>query len=113
MESEKRQFKRFKVNTDKLVGRLDQDQTVDIVDMSVGGAALHARRRLAVGNRYAIRLENPDGGIDVLGVVVRSRMTGIGETYHGERVPVYSAALQFHEGSEEQLADFICGSMLA
>lgn len=96
-----------------LVGRLGQDHTVEVIDMSVGGAAVKAGRRFAVGSEYAVKIETPDGAIDVRGVVVRSRMLNIRENLQGNRVPVYASAMRFHEGSEERIADFLCGAMLA
>jgi|MudIll2142460700_1097286.scaffolds.fasta_scaffold246379_2 hypothetical protein len=113
MIPEKRNFRRFKLREGALVGRLDQAHAVDVVDLSVGGAALRTDQRFAVGSEYAMRLEILEGGIDVRGVVVRSRMIGTGELYHGERGTVYAAAMRFHEGSEDQIADFICGAILA
>jgi hypothetical protein len=113
MEHEKRQYRRFPMDAGTLIGRLDHDHTVDIMDMSVGGAAVKADRRLTVGSEYAMKLETPDGGIAVKGVVVRSRMLGIWENFQGERVPIYASAVKFREGSEEQIADFLCGAILA
>ena len=113
MGQEKRQYKRFPVPAGALIGRLDQVHTVDVLDVSVSGAALKVERRFSVGSEFAMKLETPDSGIDVQGVIVRSRMLTIRETFHGARVPIYASAVRFHEGSEERIADFLCGAILA
>ena len=113
MDHDKRQYRRFPMDAGTLIGRLGQDHTVDVINVSVGGAAVKADRRFAVGSEYAVKLETPEGGIDVQGVVVRSRMLGLWENFHGDRVPIYASAVKFHEGSEEQIADFLCGAILA
>ena len=114
MIPEKRNYRRFKLREGALVGSLeDRAETVDVVDLSVGGAALRTDMRFSVGSECAIRFEIPEGSIDVTGIVVRSRMIGTGEVFRGERGPVFSAAMHFREGSEDQIADFICCAMLA
>ena len=49
MAREKRQHKRFSVKRDGLIGRLEDDRIVDIIDLSVGGIAMKAGSRLVVG----------------------------------------------------------------
>jgi len=113
MEHDKRQYRRFPMSAGKLVGRLDGDHTVDVIDMSVGGAALKADRRFAVGSEFVVKIETPESGIDVQGVIVRSHMLGVWQNFHGERVPIYASAVKFREGTEERIADFLCGAILA
>jgi PilZ domain len=113
MIPEKRVYRRFRLREGALVGRLDRGPYVDVVDLSVGGAGLRTDQRFAVGSEHALRLEIPEGGIDVQGVVVRSRVIGTGELYRGEQATVFAAAMHFREGSEDQIADFICGAILA
>jgi hypothetical protein len=113
MVPEKRMYRRFRLREGALLGRLDQGLSVDVVDLSVGGAGLRTDQRFAVGSEHAMRLEIPEGRVDVQGVVVRSRMIGISELYRGEQATVYAAAMRFREGSEDQIADFICGAIVA
>jgi hypothetical protein len=113
MGQEKRQYKRFPMPAGILIGRLDQVHTVDVLDMSVSGAALKVNRRFSVGSEFAMKFATPDIDIDVQGVIVRSRMVTIWENFHGARIPVYASAVRFHEGSEERIADFLCGAILA
>jgi len=113
MDHDKRQYRRFPMDAGTLIGRLGQDHTVDVINVSVGGAAVKADRRFAVGSEYAVKLETPEGGIDVQGVVVRSRIFDVSENIQGKRMPVYASAMKFHEGSEERIADFLCDTILA
>lgn len=112
MDNEKRQFRRFAVEEKTIVGRLGSDHTVGIIDMSVGGAAVKADRRFPVGSEHEVRIETQHGALDVQGVVVRSRIYSLWENLQGERQPVYAAAMKFHEGSEDLIADFLTGAIL-
>jgi len=113
MDHDKRQYRRFPVAPGTLVGRLGRGHTVDVIDMSVGGAAVKADRRFSVGSEQSVRIETPYGVIDVQGVVVRSRIYDVAENLRGKRMPVYASAMRFHEGSEERIADFLCDTILA
>jgi hypothetical protein len=113
IRAEKRQHKRFPVRDGRLAGRLDRTHTVDIVDMSAGGAALRAGRRLTAGREYTMRFGSLMNSVEVQGVIIRSRLLSSEEAFHGARVFVYSAAMQFREGSEDRITDFICDAILA
>ena len=109
----KRQHKRFKMSLDGLNGRLDDDQLVDIIDLSVGGIAIKSDRRLPVGKEYLIRLNAGKHSLEVRGTVVWSRFVDDGEALFGQRSAVYASALRLQEGSEDRVTDFICDALLA
>ncbi len=104
---EKRRHKRFKLDLIELNSRLSLTDPVEIIDMSFGGVALKAYRRLNIGKEYVIKLEDKGKYIDVRGIVVRSKLSGIEERTNGERVSIYTAAMRFQEGAEEMIANFI------
>jgi hypothetical protein len=108
----KRQHKRFKVSLEDLIGRLDDDQLVDIVDLSVSGIAIKSGRRLAVGREYIIRLNARKHSLEVRGTVVWSRIVDNKEDPFGQRSPVYASAIRLQEGSEDRVTDFICDALL-
>lgn len=111
--SDKRQNKRFKVNkSGGLMGIMDDEFLVDIVDMSVGGIALKAERRLAIGREYTMHLHDQGKRIDVQGTIIRSRIVDKNQMYNGRKAPVYAAALKLREGLEDRVADFICEALL-
>ena len=112
MARDKRQHKRFKVRPEGLIGRLNDDHFVDIIDVSVGGIAMKAGSRLVVGREYFMRLHDRWNSLDVQGTIVRSRLVEKKETLFGQTGPVYSSAMRLQEGLEDQVVDFICDTLL-
>jgi PilZ domain len=112
LSEDKRQDRRFKVSLEGLIGRLDDDQLVDIIDLSVSGIAIKSGRRLAVGREYNMRLNARKHSLKVRGTVVWSRIVDNEEDPFGRRSPVYASALRLQEGSEDQVTDFICDALL-
>lgn len=112
MVAERRQYRRFKANGGRLVGRLNRTSFADVIDIGVGGAALRIDRRLKIGKEYMVRFEDRRNSIDVPSVVVRSQLIDSVKTFHGERALVYASAVRFIEGMEDRIADFICDSIL-
>jgi hypothetical protein len=108
-----RQHKRFKVRHEGLIGRLGDEHLVDIIDLSVGGIAMKAGSRLAVGREYFMRLYDRRNSLDVRGTIIRSRIVENKQTLFGQRSPVYASAMKLQEGSEERVVDFICEALLA
>jgi hypothetical protein len=97
----------------ELNSRLSLADAVEIIDMSFGGVALKVDRRLNIGRECMMKFGNRGSSIDVQATVVRSRLSGMEDGIHGERVPVYTAAMRFEEGVEGRIADFIREAILA
>ena len=112
LAQDKRQHKRFKVPLEGLIGRLDDDQLVDIIDLSVGGIAIESGRRFAVGREYFIQLQVRRHSLEVRGTVAWSRIVDNKEDLFGQRSPVYVSAIRLQEGSEDRVIDFICDALL-
>jgi hypothetical protein len=112
LAQDKRQHKRFKVPLDGLSGRLDDDQLVEIIDLSVGGIAIESSRRLTVGREYFMRLQAQSHSLEVRGTVIWSRIVDNKEGPFGQRSPVYVSAIRLQKGSEDQVTDFICDALL-
>ena len=112
LTKDKRQNKRFKVALEDLIGRLDDDHLVDIIDLSVGGIAIRSGRRLVVGMEYTVRLHARKHGLEVQGKVVWSRIVENKESPLGQQCPVYVSAMRLREGSEDRVTDFICDALL-
>jgi len=111
-DRDNRQHKRFKLPLKGLVGKLDDDQIIDIVDLSVGGIAIESDYELDVGGEYSIRLEARNHILEVRGTVTWSRNVYNLEFSLSQRSPVYISALRFHKGSEDRVTDFICDALL-
>ena len=112
LAKDKRQNKRFKVALEGLIGRLDDDHLVDIIDLSVGGIAVRSDRRLVAGREYIVRLHARKHSLEVRGKVVWSRIVGNKESPLGRQNPVYVSAMRLQEGSEDRVTDFICDALL-
>ena len=113
MMLEKRQHKRFVLDLIEVNGRLSLTDKVEIIDISFGGVALKADRRLNIGKEYLFTLRDKGNQLVVKGTVVRCKLSGIEEKYNGERAVIYTAGMRFEEGSAEKVADFIRNSILA
>ncbi len=104
---DKRQYKRYSLDVIEINGKMSLADKVEIIDISVGGVALKADRRLNPGREYMLKLGEKGKSIDVTGVIVRSILSGIEERADGERVTIYTAGMRFKEGSEVKIADFL------
>jgi c-di-GMP-binding flagellar brake protein YcgR len=105
---DKRRHPRFSV--EGLQGTVMFTTPVEIVNMSMGGAAVRADMRLNIGREYVLRLEVDGQGLNVKGLVVWSTLSGLRRNEAGEMVSQYSAGLRFKDVVTDQLAhllDFI------
>ena len=108
---EKRRYKRFMLDLIEVNGRLSLTDKVEIIDISFGGVALKADRRLNIGKEYVFKLGDKGNRIDVKGIVVRCKLSGLEERYNRDRVPIYTAGMRFQEGTVDTVADFIRSSI--
>jgi hypothetical protein len=108
---EKRRHKRFRLDLIEMNGRLSLTDNVEIIDISFGGVGLKVDRRLSIGKEYLFTLKDKGKSIDVNGIAVRCKLTGIEEGYDRERVSIYTAGMRFKDGSANQIADFIRNSL--
>ncbi len=82
---------------------------VEVLNLSLGGVAIRADRRLNIGNEYTLKLDMDGGHLNLTGVVVWSVLSGLRKA-GGESVAEYSAGLKFTDvltGKLEGLLDFI------
>jgi Tfp pilus assembly protein PilZ len=112
MMLEKRRYKRFMLDLIEVNGRLSLTDKVEIIDISFGGVALKADRRLNIGKEYLFTLRDKGNRLVVKGTVVRCKLSGIAERYNRERTLIYTAGMRFEEGSADKIADFIRNSHL-
>ena len=92
-EEERRRYARFSV--ERLHGTLISASEVEILNMSISGAAVKVDRRLGIGSRYNLRLDLENGGLSVQTEVVWSVLTEFHRNEDGEEMPVYAAGLRF------------------
>ncbi len=106
--SNKRRHPRFSV--EGVHGRMVFASRVEIINISMGGVALTADRRLNIGVEYSLRLEKDGHAVDLKGVVVWSTLSGLRRQPAGETAPEYSAGLRFSglvSPELQSLLDFI------
>ena len=104
---EKRRHKRYNLDLIDINGKMSLTDKVEILDISLGGVALKADRRLNIGKEYTIRLQEKGKTLDVKGIVVRSELSGIEARDHGETASIYTAGLVFKDGFADKIADFL------
>jgi hypothetical protein len=102
---DKRRHPRFTV--EGLSGTMMFTTPVEVVNMSMGGAAVRADMRLNIGREYVLRLEHDSAVAHVKGVVVWSTISGIRRNEQGESVSQYSAGLRFKDVLTDQLSEVI------
>lgn len=102
---ERRRHPRFTV--ENIHGRLIAESEVDILNMSVSGAAIKVERRLTMGNRYNLKLDRDGTVLTVETEVVWSVLTEFRKSEGGEEVPVYSAGLKFLDVLTPRIAEIL------
>lgn len=93
--NEKRRHPRFVV--EGVTGHMLLATRVDVVNISLGGVALVADRRLNLGTTYGLRLERASHAIEIQGTVAWSTLSGVRRLEGGDSVPEYSAGLRFKD----------------
>jgi Tfp pilus assembly protein PilZ len=102
-----RKHKRFKLDVVDLSSRMSIVGKVEIIDISVGGVALKADRKLNIGKECLLTLGHEAKHINIKGIVVRSELSGIEERSEGGQVAIYSAGILFHDASADKVKDFL------
>ncbi len=108
MGGRKRKHKRYPV--DGLHGNMLLASNINVINLSLGGAAIEAEKRLNIGSEYTLKLESGKEPLSLKGVVVWSVISKSRQTEKGDSVPVYTAGLQFKEVFDEKarsLLDFL------
>lgn len=80
---------------------------VNVINLSLGGAAIEADKRLNIGKEYALKLETRSGVLSLKGVVVWSVISRSRRTESGSVVPVYLAGLKFTDIFSEKAKDLL------
>lgn len=105
--SDKRHHKRFRLEAFDVDGKVILATKVEIIDISMGGLAIKADRRLNIGNAYVIRLEDREKVISLKGVVVWSLLSGNTAGPDGDVIPVYTAGMELKDLSAEKAVDLL------
>jgi len=93
MSEERRRWPRLSV--ENIHGRLMASSEVEILNMSISGAAIKLDRRLTMGGHYNLRLEQNGSPLTVETEVVWSVLSEFRRGEEGDEGPVYSVGLKF------------------
>jgi len=104
---ERRKHKRYSLDLIEINGKMSLTNKVEVLDISLGGVALKADRRLNIGKEYLIKLQEKGKTLEIKGIVVRSELSGMEDIGHGERASIYTAGLVFKDGFMDKIADFL------
>jgi len=104
---DKRRHKRFRLSLTDLTSKMSLIGKVKIIDISLGGVAIKADRKLNIGKECLMTLGHGGKHINIKGIVVRSELSGIEERVDGERVTIYSAGILFNVESAGKVKDFL------
>ena len=97
----KRHHPRFIV--EGVQGRMVFASQVEVLNLSLGGVAIKADRRLNIGGEYTLKLVLSGESVEIKGVVVWSVMSGMHTAGDSDTVPEYSAGLRFKDIFTERL----------
>ena len=112
---EQRSHPRFMVDTMDISGRIMFANSVEILNISVGGVLLKTDKRLNVGTIYMLRLESKGKLLTIPCKVVRAELSESHKDSIGQSIPIYSAGMQFTNVSNEQINtinDFLKGHVV-
>ncbi len=104
---DKRGNKRFRLEVLDVKGKMMFASKIEINDVSIGGVSLKAERRLNIGRGYVLQLEDKKKVISVKGVVAWSLLSGSTGGRDGERIPIYTAGMEFKDVSTEKIVDLL------
>ena len=102
---EQRRAPRFVV--EGIQGTMTSASQVEILNMSISGAAIRLDRNLRVGGEYSLRLELNDTVLAVKGVVVWSVLSEIQKGREDETKPFYSAGMKFRDILSQRLMELL------
>ena len=102
-----RKHKRFKLDLLDLSSKMSLVGKVELIDISLGGVALKADRKINIGKECLMMLGYEGKHINVKGIVVRSELSGIVEKANGETTTIYSVGIFFKDESAGKVKDFL------
>jgi hypothetical protein len=101
-----RKHKRYRLDIVDLKSKLSLVGDVEIRNISAGGAALRAERKMNIGKECLMSLSYGGNKANIKGIIIRSELSGI-EERGGEHVTMYSAGVVFKEESAHTVKEFL------
>ncbi len=91
--SENRKFRRYDV--DSVHGKMAYLSDINILNISMDGAAIATTQRLSLDREYALKLNYENSSLTLRGKIVWSVLSHSKTLQNGEVVPVYKAGVKF------------------
>jgi len=107
MMQEKRRHRRLRSDPMEVRGKMISTHQIKIIDISFGGAALKADRRLNIGREYLLKLEEKGIALYVKALVVRSQLVEIEFRDNGESASIYAVGVMFRDIATQKIITFI------
>lgn len=104
---EKRRHERFQIEYIDLAGKIILASEVTVLDLSVGGIAVKADRRLEIGREYSVALKYQGKNLSLRCIVMWSVLAELRKGLPGERVPMYKAGLKITSSAADSLKDLV------
>jgi len=102
-----RKHERFRLDVADLSSKMSIIGKVEIIDISLGGVAIKAERKLNIGKECLMTLGYEGKCINLKGVVARCELSGIEEREDGEKATIYSAGILFKDESAGKVKDLL------
>ena len=102
-----RKHKRFRLHLLDLSSKMSLVGKVKLIDISLGGVAIKADRKLNIGKECLMMLGYEGKHSNVKGIVVRSELSGIEEKADGETATIYSVGISFKDESAGTVKEFL------
>lgn len=80
---------------------------IEILNISINGVALTARRRLEIGREYTLKVEYKDKIVSLTGIVVWSVLSELHKDEREENVPLYKAGMRFTDVISNKMAKLL------
>jgi hypothetical protein len=92
---EKRRYKRFPITGTRI--KFLHSSKVKIIDISVGGAAIEATKKLEINKGYRLHINHKGSSITLEGRMVWSVLARQEKRESGDIIMVYKGGMQFHK----------------
>lgn len=89
----KRKYKRY--NIDGIHGNMLYSADINVVNISMVGAAIETTKRLSIDKEYTLKIKYKDKILNIKGIVVWSTLSHTEHKKTGEAVPAYKAGIKF------------------
>jgi len=89
-----RKYPRYNVVDMGVSARTIVDETVELLDISIGGASVRSSRRFLIGSEYFFTFDLNQRIVSMKGTIVWEKLTGAEQISEGEAIPWYTVGVE-------------------